>query len=53
LFLRTSQDEIILREEDTKGFMYAILDGEAKVVQTTDEAKEIIITVHQTGDFFW
>ncbi len=52
VFRNFSKSEIILREENTNDFMYAILDGEAKVVQTTDEGKEIIITVHQAGDFF-
>ncbi len=52
LFKKFSKNEIILREEHTNDYMYAILDGEAKVVQTTDEGKEIIITVHQSGDFF-
>jgi CRP/FNR family cyclic AMP-dependent transcriptional regulator len=52
VFKNFSKNEIILHEEYTNEFMYAILDGEAKVVQTTDEGKEIIITVHQAGDFF-
>ncbi len=47
-----SKNEIILYEKNTNDFMYIILDGEAKVVQTTDEGKEIIITMHQAGDFF-
>jgi CRP/FNR family transcriptional regulator, cyclic AMP receptor protein len=47
-----SKNEIILHEENTSDFMYIILEGEAKVVQTTDAGKDIIITVHQSGDFF-
>ncbi len=47
-----SKNEIILHEENTNEFMYVILDGEAKVVQTTDTGKEIIMSVHQSGDFF-
>jgi CRP/FNR family transcriptional regulator len=47
-----SKNEIILHEENSNEFMYIILDGEAKVVQTTDEGKEIIITVHRSSDFF-
>ena len=47
-----SKNEIILHEKYSNDFMYIILDGEAKVVQTTDEGKEIIITIHQAGDFF-
>ncbi len=51
-FKQFKKDEIILREENTNEFMYAILDGEVKVVQTTEEGKEIIITMHRVGDFF-
>lgn len=47
-----SKNGIILREEQTSDFMYIILDGEAKVVQTSDSGKEIIMSVHQSGDFF-
>jgi len=47
-----AKNEIILREEQTNEFMYIILDGAAKVVQTTDAGKEIIMTMHQSGDFF-
>lgn len=47
-----SKNEIILYEKNSNDFMYIILDGEAKVVQTTDEGKEIIITMHRAGDFF-
>lgn len=47
-----TKNEVILHEENSNEFMYIILDGEAKVVQTTEAGKEIIITVHQSGDFF-
>ncbi len=46
------KNDIILHEENTSEFMYIILDGEAKVVQSTDSGKEIIMSVHQAGDFF-
>jgi CRP/FNR family cyclic AMP-dependent transcriptional regulator len=46
------KNETILHEENTSEFMYIILDGEAKVVQSTDAGKEIILSVHQSGDFF-
>jgi len=46
------KNEIMLHEEHTNEYMYIILDGEAKVVNTTETGKEILITVHQTGDFF-
>jgi CRP/FNR family cyclic AMP-dependent transcriptional regulator len=46
------KNEIILREEKTSEFMYIILDGGVKVVQLTEGGKEIIVTVHQSGDFF-
>lgn len=46
------KNEVILHEENTSVFMYIILDGEAKVAQVTDEGKEIIVTMHRSGDFF-
>ena len=46
------KNEVILREEDTSEYMYIILDGKAKVVNTTKKEKEILITMHRSGDFF-
>jgi CRP/FNR family cyclic AMP-dependent transcriptional regulator len=46
------KNEIILHEENTNEFMYIILEGEAKVVQSTEKGKEILITMHHAGDFF-
>jgi len=48
-FLR---NEIILREEETNEFMYIVLLGKVKVVQTTADGKEIILAIHQSNDFF-
>jgi CRP/FNR family cyclic AMP-dependent transcriptional regulator len=52
VFKRFKKNEIILHEENTNEFMYIMIDGEAKVVQTTSKGKEILVTMHQTGDFF-
>ena len=46
------KNEVIFREEDTNEYMYVILDGEVKVVKSTETAKEILIARHQSGDFF-
>ncbi len=46
------KNEIILHGENSSDYMYIILDGETKVVQTTEKGKEILITMHRTGDFF-
>lgn len=46
------KNEVILHEEDTSEYMYIIVAGEAKVLQTTEEGREIMITMHQAGDFF-
>lgn len=46
------KNEIILHEEDTNEYMYVILEGEAKVVKSTETAKEILLARHQSGDFF-
>jgi CRP/FNR family cyclic AMP-dependent transcriptional regulator len=44
--------ETILYEEDTNEFMYIMLLGKVKVVRMTEDGKEIILAVHQEGDFF-
>ncbi len=44
--------ETILYREDTNKFMYIILTGKAKVVQSTEEGKEIILAFRQAGEFF-
>lgn len=46
------KNEIILYEEDTNEYMYAILSGRVKVFTTTVDGKEIILAVHGTGEFF-
>jgi len=46
------KSETILYEEDTNQFMYIILIGKVKVIKTTGEGKEIILAMHQSGDFF-
>ncbi len=52
VFKNIQKDEIVLYEENTSEFMYIILDGEAKVVQSVESGKEIIISMHQSGEFF-
>ena len=49
---RVKENEVILYEEDTNRFMYEILDGRIKVVQYTEDGKEIIIAIHNAGDSF-
>lgn len=46
------KNEAILYEEDTSEFMYIILLGKVKVVRTTEDGKEIILAIHQSGSFF-
>ncbi len=52
VFKGFKKNQIILHGENTNEFMYIILQGETKVVQTTDQGKEIFITMHHAGDFF-
>jgi CRP/FNR family cyclic AMP-dependent transcriptional regulator len=47
-----SRNETILLEEESNEFMYIILLGKVKVVQTTEEGKEIILAIHQEKKFF-
>ena len=46
------KNQTILYEENTSEFMYIMLEGEAKVIQRTEEGKEIILAIHRAGEFF-
>jgi len=49
---RFKKNEVILHEEDTNKFMYIILSGSVRVVQITEDGKEILLAIHQAGEFF-
>jgi CRP/FNR family cyclic AMP-dependent transcriptional regulator len=49
---RCKKNEVILYEEDTSKFMYIILSGKVKAVQRTEDGKEILLAIHQAGEFF-
>ena len=49
---RFRKNEVILYEENTNQVMYIILSGKVKVLQTTEDGKEMIMAIHQAGDFF-
>jgi len=49
---KIKKSETILYEEDTSEFMYIILFGKVKAVRMTEDGKEIILAVHQAGEFF-
>ncbi len=49
---RFEKNEIIFHEEDTNKFMYIILHGKVKAMQTTQDGKGIILATHNSGDFF-
>jgi CRP/FNR family transcriptional regulator, cyclic AMP receptor protein len=46
------KNEVILHEEDTSKFMYIVLSGKVKVVQITEDGREILLAIHQAGEFF-
>ncbi len=46
------KNETILYEADTNKYMYLILSGKVKVIRTTEDGKEIILAMHQSGNFF-
>lgn len=49
---RFKKNEVILYEENTNEVMYVILYGKVKVIQTTEDGKEIILAIHRSGEFF-
>jgi len=46
------KNETILHEEDTNEFLYMIISGSVKVVQTTQDGKEMVLAMHRSLDFF-
>ena len=46
------RNDTILNEEDTNEYMYLILSGKVKIVQTSEDGKETILAIHKSGDFF-
>jgi len=49
---RFKKNEVILHEEDTNKFMYIVLSGRVRVIQITEDGKEILLAIHQAGEFF-
>lgn len=46
------KSEVILHEEDANDYMYIILIGKVKVMQATENGKEIILAIHRADEFF-
>ena len=46
------KSEVILHEEDANDYMYIILVGKVKVMQATEDGKEIILAIHRADEFF-
>ncbi|HTZ18862.1 MAG TPA: Crp/Fnr family transcriptional regulator [Dissulfurispiraceae bacterium] len=46
------KNEVILFEDDANAYMYLILSGRVKVVQTAEDGREMIRAIHKTGDSF-
>jgi len=46
------KNRTVLNEDDTNHYMYIILKGRVKVVQMTEDGKEVILAVHKYGESF-
>ncbi len=46
------KDQVILLEGDTSSYIYLVMSGRVKVVQTTEDGKQIIRAIHAAGDSF-
>lgn len=49
---KVNKNELVLHEKDTGNFMYMVLSGKVKVVQAREDWHEIILAIHETGQFF-
>ncbi len=46
------ENQVILVEEETGQTLFILLRGTVKVTRTSDEGREVIITILKSGDFF-
>ena len=46
------KDQVILVEEEVGQTLFIILKGTVKVTRTSDEGREVILTILKSGDFF-
>jgi CRP/FNR family cyclic AMP-dependent transcriptional regulator len=49
---RFRKSQTVLFEDESNAYMYMLLSGRVKVVQTTEDGKESIRAIHKTGDSF-
>lgn len=49
---RFAKGEVVIYPEDTNDIFYAILSGKVKISKADEDGKEIILAIHQEGDFF-
>lgn len=47
-----AKNDVVLHEADTASYMYIIMAGKVKVIQTSQKGKERIFAIHRRGDFF-
>ncbi len=52
LIRKVTKNELVLHETDANNFMYLVLAGGVKVVQTSLDGNEIILAIHESGQFF-
>jgi CRP-like cAMP-binding protein len=50
--IKYKKDDIILIEDDEGSSLFFILEGRVKVVRTSEDGKEVILTILQKNDFF-
>jgi len=49
---RIGKNEVVLFEEDTASYMYLVYSGKVRVVQTSEQGREHILTIHKKNDYF-
>jgi CRP/FNR family transcriptional regulator len=52
VFREFKKGQTILREQNTNKFMYIIIQGKVKISQTSEDGRERILSLHNTGEFF-
>lgn len=52
VFREFKKGQLILREQQTNEFMYIVIRGKVKIFQISEDGRERILSLHNTGEFF-
>ncbi|MBF0609077.1 MAG: Crp/Fnr family transcriptional regulator [Candidatus Magnetobacterium sp. LHC-1] len=49
---RFKKGQTVIEQDDANNFMYVVIEGSVKVIQFTEDGKEIVLAARQAGEYF-